>query len=141
MSEHTDIVLNYRFRVLIDNIVVAFSKISGLGMSRETEILSDGGNSLGGHMSPVVSKGPGTLRLERGVISKDTGITGKLRPGIYLSNGIVILVKGNKNKTLIKYGTGPAYVTKWEISDLDAEQGGVLVNTFEIAYTEFAVLK
>lgn len=140
MNLHEQLVLNYRFKVLIENKVVSFTKVSGLGMDRETETLQEGGNGLGGEITMTAKKGAKTLRMEGGVYSGDQSLLKTLKPGICLSSGIVVMVMGPKGEVDIKFGTGKAFVTKWEASDLDAEQGRTLVNTFEIAYMELSVL-
>ncbi len=140
MGTHEQLVLNYRFKVLIDNNAVSFSRVSGLGMDRELEIMSEGGHAEGGYLTAGIQKNSKTLRLEGGVYSGGNSTLSKMKPGIYLRQGVVVMVLGKSGKTVMKYGTGQAFVTKWEIGDLDGEQGKVLVNTFEIAYTQLQVL-
>ena len=140
MDLHEQLVLNYRFKVLIENKVVSFTKVSGLGMDCEAEIFQEGGNGLGGEIAMAAKKSVKTLRMEGGVYSGNQSLLKTLKPGICLSSGIVIMVMGPKGQADIQFGTGKAFVTKWEVSDLDAEQGRTLVNTFEIAYMELSVL-
>lgn len=141
MDAHKKLVLNYRFKVLIDNNTVSFARVSGLGMDREMEMLSEGGHSQGGYLTAGIQKNPRTLRLEGGVYSGDTSVLRKLRPGIWLRQGIVVMVLGKNGQTDVKYATGQAFVTKWEMADLDAEQGKMLVQTFEIAYTQLKLMQ
>lgn len=140
MEAHEKLVLNYRFRVLIENKSLSFARISRMGMEREAEILAEGGHSQGGDLRAVVPKRPGTLRMESGVCSRDYSDLKNLRPGIFLPQGIVIIVLGSDGNPAVQYATGQAFVTKWEVSDLDAEQGKILIDTFEIAYTKFSLL-
>ncbi len=141
MGTHEQLVLNYRFKVLIDNKVLSFMKVSGLGMDYETETMAEGGSALGGRIAAAARKSARTLRMEGGVYGGGQSLLKTMKPGICLSSGIVIMVMNAKGKIDIKFGTGEAFVTKWEVSDLDAEQGRVLVNTFEITYMELSVLE
>ena len=140
MRAHEQLVLNYRFQVLIENESLSFARISGMGMEREVEILAEGGHGGGGKLQTTVSKHPRTLHMESGVCSQDNSKLKNIRPGFLLPQGIVIIVLGGDGKPGVKYATGQAVVTKWEVSDLDAEQGKILIDTFEIAYTNFRLI-
>lgn len=142
MDEHKNLILNYRFKVLIDNQVASFSKVSGLHMDVETEIISEGGHNGSGYIVEVPAKASKTLRMEGGIYkNSNNSLLEKLRPGMYLRQGVVIMVLGIAGVIQAKYWTERAYVTKWEVSELNAESGQVLIHTFEIAYTQFKMLK
>lgn len=140
MGTHETLVLNYRFQVLIENKSLSFARISGMGMDREAEILPEGGHSQGGYLRTAAPKQHKTLRMESGICSRESSDLKNLRPGIFLPQGIIIIVKGRDGNPAVKYATEQAFVTKWDVSDLDAEQGKILVDTFEIAYTQFSLL-
>ena len=40
----------------------------------------------------------------------------------------------------MEYAVDNAFVSKWEISDIDALSGQVLIDTFEVAYTDLSIL-
>lgn len=141
MGVYEELILNYRFQVLIENKTLSFARISGLGMERETEILAEGGNSGGGRLLAVPLKNSRTLRMERGVCTRDSTLISKLRPGICLPQGIIVVVMGSDGKPAIQYVTEQAFVTRWEIADLEADQGKVLINTFEISYIKLDLMK
>lgn len=140
MREHEQLVFNYRFQVLIENESLSFTRISGMGMERRVKILTEGGHSQGGSLDTIASKHPRTLRMESGVYGQDSSKLKNLRPGIILPYGIIIIILGGDGKPSVKYATGQAVVTKWKVSDLDAEQGKILVDTFEIAYNDFSIV-
>lgn len=140
MDAHERLVLNYRFQVLIENQSFSFARISGMGMERGAEIMAEGGNSLGGSLYTVVPRSSRTLRMESGICSRGNSALDNFRPGILLPQGIIIIVLGSDGTSAVKYATDRAFVTKWEVSDLDAEQGKILIDSFEIAYTQFSLL-
>lgn len=138
---HTKLMLNYRFKVLIDNQVASFSKVTGLHMDVETEMILEGGHNGFAYLVEVPTKGVRTLRLEGGIYENSNSLLQKLRPGMYLRQGIVIMVLGNSGIIQTKYSAERAYVTKWEVSELNAESGQVLIHTLEIAYTQLKILE
>lgn len=141
MESHEKLMLNYRFKVLIDNQVASFSKISGLTMDVETEMIAEGGHNAFGYIVEVPAKASKTLRLEGGIYKNSNSLLERLRPGMRLKQGLVIMVLGAYGNVQIKYSAERAYVTKWEVSELNAESGQVLIHTFEIAYTQLKIIK
>lgn len=141
MESHEKLMLNYRFKVLIDNQVASFSKVSGLTMDVETEMIAEGGHNGSGYIVEVPAKASKTLRLEGGIYTNSNSLLERLRPGMYLKQGLVIMVLGAYGTIQTKYSVERAYVTKWEVSELNAENGQVLIHTFEIAYTQLKIIK
>lgn len=141
MESHEKLMLNYRFKVLIDNQVASFSKVSGLTMDVETEMIAEGGHNGSGYIVEVPAKASKTLRLEGGIYTNSNSLLERLRPGMYLKQGLVIMVLGAYGTVQTKYSAERAYVTKWEVSELNAENGQVLIHTFEIAYTQLKIIK
>lgn len=128
-------VLNYCFKVSIENNIVSFAKVSGLNMGVETQIVSEGGYNDLLHIMEASAKLPRSLRLEGGMYKSKNAILNRLRPGMRLEQGIVITVLGIDGEKEEVYTADGAFVTKWELSELNAENGQVLINTFEVAYT------
>jgi len=141
MDLHGQLVSNYRFKVLVDNNVLSFAKVSGLNMDLETEMISEGGHNGSGYIAAAPSKGVKTLQLQSGVLNKANSVMDKMKPGIYLKQGLVIMMLDTQGKTMIKYVAERALVTKWEVSELDAQNGQVLIQTFEIAYTQLKIMR
>lgn len=128
-------ILNYRFRVFIGKHSLSFMKVSGLNRSVETEVVSEGGYGSMMHIMESPSKSPKILRLESGVYRGKDAILNRLCPGMYLPEGVLVSVLGLDGEKKVVYAAENAFVTKWEISELNAENGQVLVSTFEIAYS------
>lgn len=141
MSMHGQLVSNYRFKVLLDNNVVSFAKVSGLNMELETEMISEGGHNGSGYILAAPTKGTKTLQMQSGVLNKANSVMDKMKPGIYLNQGLVIMMLDMQGKTMIKYVAERALVTKWEVSEMDALNGQVLIHTFEIAYTQLKIMR
>ena len=74
-----------------------------------------------------------TLRFERG-LQLNSKISDKMKPGMFIPY-IEIIVKDSKGKRpLYEYCVVGAYVTKWEVSTLDAAEGNVMIETFEVEH-------
>ncbi|MDE6759722.1 MAG: phage tail protein [Lachnospiraceae bacterium] len=137
MGSYEDLVTNYRFRVWIENQEVSFSKISGLHMEVKTRMISKGGTA---QITAVPSKNPRMLKLQRGAYKDGTSLLDKLRPGMYLEQGIIIAVLGRTGEIVMEYAVDNAFVSRWEISDIDALSGQILIDTFEVVYTDLSIL-
>ena len=124
MGLHEDLVVNYRFRVWIENQEVSFSKVSGLNMEVKTRMISKGGTA---QITAVPAKNPRMLKLQRGAYKDGTSLLDKLRPGMYLEQGIIIAVLGRTGEIVMEYAIDNAFVSRWEISDIDALSGQVLI--------------
>lgn len=129
---HEELIKNNRFLVFIGLKKLSFAKVSGLESEFSKEIYAEGGNSEL-HIMKVPGTSLKTIRFERGVQSKDI-IIEMLKPGTYISGIQIIVLKENK-KMYCEYYIDKAVVTKWEVSQMDAMDGNVLIETFEIEHT------
>ena len=132
MPTHLELTKNHRFQVYIGNNRLAFSKVSGLGSGMDKEVYVEGGSMYYPHVMQTPSSQLRTIRMERGV-QKDTAIIQKLRPGVYIPC-IQIIVMGENGKPYYEYYLEDAWVTRWEVVDLDAMDGKVMIDTFEVEY-------
>lgn len=131
------LVTNYQFQVWIENEKVSFSKISGLNMEVKTKVESKRGD---GRLITAPANAPRKLRLQRGAYKDEKSLLNKLCPGMYLEQGIIIAVLGQTGEIVMIYAIDNAIVSKWEISEIDALRGQILVDTFEVTYTKLSIL-
>ncbi len=80
------------------------------------------------------------MRMETGVCRDTSSVLRKLRPGMMLAGGIIIMVMDPDGTAAIKYATEAALVVKWDIADLDSLRGDLLIHTFEIVYSDLHLL-
>ncbi|MCM1157427.1 MAG: phage tail protein [Bacteroidales bacterium] len=137
MSLHDELTVNYRFKVWIENQEVAFSQVSGLKMETKTKVISRGGMT---QITAEQSAKTKTLKLQRGVYRGGKSVLDKLRPGMYLKQGILITVLGQDGEIAVSYAIDNALVSRWEIAELDALSGRVLIDTFEIVYINLSIV-
>jgi phage tail-like protein len=120
-----------------------FKKVAGLGSEIETITYQEGGENLYTHRLPNrVSYH--NLSLERGmVIGSPLNLEFNAAMSNYQFN------PGNALVALLDdYGLPTAawlflktYPVKWHVSDLAAEVNGVVIETMELAYTRFQVIR
>ena len=62
----TDPIPGYRFNVFLNDMIMGFQKVSGIGSEMETEVYREGGLNTGVHVFPKAFEKERTLRLEKG---------------------------------------------------------------------------
>lgn len=127
----------YYFQVTVDNVVMSFAKLSNIESSMEYEVLQEGGNNLSPRLLPLPRKQVKTLRMERGVRKSADSVL-DLRPGMSVENGIGISVLDPAGTTIACYTVKGVTIVKWEMGGLDAQSSSVLLETFEVTYTEIS---
>ncbi|MEP5340743.1 MAG: phage tail protein [Algibacter sp.] len=145
--------LSHRFGVfffaggLIPNpIDVRFQRVSGISTEVELEMINEGGQNLHAHRLPK-KVSYNNLVLERGyvasVIPSPLIIEFNLafsRFKFYPSN--VLVTKFNEaNIPIGAWLFFKAYPVKWSMSDLDAQSNSVAIDTMELAYTRFQIMR
>lgn len=128
----------YRFIVFLDQLIMGFQKVSGVSREVETEVYREGGLNTSVHIFPKYCNGERVLKLEKGTYG-GTGhlfyMTGEKLPGVLTLS--VLDEMGLPMKVYLFWGM---VVKRWEISELSAEQSGILIDRFDISYEEFNVL-
>lgn len=130
-----------------------FQSVSGLNAEFQTESIQEGGQNQFEHVIPTRTR-YSDLVLKRGVL-KDSGVIQWCRKAIerYEIEPINITVKlfgiqppnnqspNNQSQvqTLVTWNIYHAWPKKWSVSDLNAEQSELLVETIELAYNYFTV--
>lgn len=133
MPQHSELVKNNRFQVFIGTHRLAFSKISGLGGGMSKEVYAEGGGIANTHVMRTPKTQLRAVTLERGLqVNKQT--IKNLKPGAF-APWVQIIVMGDNGKPQYEYFLEEVWITKWEVSGLNALEGNVLIDTFEMEYT------
>ncbi len=120
-----------------------FKKVSGLSSEIETVTYKEGGENLFTHRLPNrVSYN--NLVLERGLV---VGSPINLEFNVAMSS--LRLTPGNTLVALLNDNSTPraawlfwkTYPVKWSVSDLDASANSVVIETMELAYSRFQVMR
>ncbi|WP_054741113.1 phage tail protein [Cellulosilyticum ruminicola] len=122
------------FDVYINKQGLSFQRISSVVQSVETEIITEGG--LGHvHILPAPPKQVNTMTFIKGS-GTFRNEAFPFQVGQYIETPIQIFVfePNGARKLRKEYCVYGAFVTKWSLSDLNAESSDKLLETFEIQY-------
>ena len=119
-----------------------FQEISGLNMELETEQIAEGGENRFKHKLPVRSKFS-NLILKRGVKVSSELIKWCRDTmenfGAIVPADLTISLLNAEHEPLMTWNVVHAWPVKWSVSDLNAEQSKISVETIELAYNYFKI--
>jgi phage tail-like protein len=118
-----------------------FQSVSGLSAEMETEAVKEGGENRFTHQLPVRASYT-DLVLKRG-LAKDSNLIDWFRDT--LENLIIqpvtvdISLLNEEHEPLVSWNIVHAWPKKWSLSDLDAEQNAIAIETLELHYRTFSI--
>ncbi len=118
-----------------------FQSVSGLSAEMETEAVKEGGENRFTHQLPVRASYT-DLVMKRG-LAKDSDLIGWFRDT--LENLIIqpvtidISLLNEEHEPLVSWNIVHAWPKKWSLSDLDAEQNAIAIETLELHYRTFSI--
>ena len=122
---------------------VRFTEVSGLSVELATEEVAEGGENRYIQKYPVRTKYP-DLVLKRGLL-RNSAVWEWARQCIEDFNirpmGIVIKLLSENHMPLMTWNVVGAYPTKWSVSDMNAANNAVMIETLQIFYQYFRVVK
>lgn len=118
-----------------------FQSVSGLRVEVKTESYKEGGENRFEHQLPLGTE-YAPLVLKRGLIKDSTLIkwcmetleTLEVKP-ITLD----IMLLNPRSEPLISWNVVHAWPVKWEVSDLEAQESGIAIETLELKYRYFTL--
>lgn len=130
-----DLLNVYSFFVTIGSLNAGFQKISGIGGSVEPEYIHEGGQL---YPYPVIGSknkaGRITFEKGHGYFNPFMG-SGGFTAGARLSQPCSIIIKDKGNKPLRIFAFDSGLIVSWEISELDAQNGGVMIDKVVIEHS------
>ena len=122
---------------------IRFQKVSGLEVEIETQALAEGGNNTGTLALPKGIK-HGNLKLERGMVVGSplnvefvaTMSTFKFAPG-----NVLVTLLGADKAPLAAWLFIKAWPLRWAVSELDATEPRLVIDTMELAYTRMQIMR
>jgi len=130
-----------------------FQSVTGLSVDMQTETLKEGGENRFEHILPVRTK-YSPLVLKRGLV-KDSKLTdwfneALLNFNIQPLNVLVDLLHIKRNdperepedkETLMSWKVINAWPKNWSLSEFNAEQSAIAIETLELNYSYFELMK
>ncbi len=120
-----------------------FQSVSGLTVSIDTEEIAEGGENRFKHKIPVRTKYP-NLVLKRGLLVNSEIISwcrSAMEDFDFLPVDIVVKLLNEKHEPLLSWNVVHAYPVKWSISDFNAEENKLVIETLELNYNYFNVIE
>jgi phage tail-like protein len=147
---YEDLILGFRFGVfffvggvLPNPLDIRFKRVSGLSGRINTIDLREGGQNIYTHKLPD-GVDHDNLVLERGmVVGSPLNIEVNVALSLYAMtpSNVMITLFGEDMVPLSAWLCIKAFPVRWSTSDLDAGEGGLVIDTFELAYTRLQMLR
>lgn len=120
-----------------------FKSVSGLTVDVDTEEITEGGENRFKHHVPVRTKYP-NLVLKRGLLT-NSKVIDWVRKAVedfkFKPTNIVVKLLNEEHQPLVTWNIVHAYPVKWSVSEFDAEKSELVIETLELTYNYFKVLK
>ncbi len=120
-----------------------FQSVTGLSVEVQTESIREGGENRFEHVLPLRSK-YSTLTLKRGVF-KDSGLItwsmDAFQNMIYKPVDLIVSLLNEQHEPLMSWIVIHAWPKKWSVSDFNAEQSTLVIETMELNYNFFQFKK
>ncbi|WP_341482135.1 phage tail protein [Christiangramia crocea] len=125
------------------SIDTQFQSVGGLSVEMQTENVAEGGENRFEHILPVRSK-YSDLVLKRGLFTDSELIHwcfDAFESTIIKPVSLNISMLNEEGTPLFSWHVVHAWPKKWSVSDLNAEQNALAIETFELNYRYFRTLK
>jgi phage tail-like protein len=130
------------FGISKDKNDVRFQSVSGLTVEYDYESFKEGGENRFEHKLPVRTK-YSDLVLKRGMLI-DSGVikwfVKAFRDRDFEPTEVNVILMNEKSESLRTWNVVNAIPKKWTISDLNANESSLVIETMELTYRYFTVL-
>jgi phage tail-like protein len=118
-----------------------FQSASGLGVEYDTEEYKEGGENRFTHKLPVRTK-YSDLVLKRGMLAGSETVGWFLdafRERIFTPKAVTVILMNEQGEPLRTWNVVHAVPKKWTVSDFNANENSIVVETLELTYQYFTV--
>lgn len=129
------------FGVSKDRNDVRFQTASGLSVEYDMEEYKEGGENRFTHKLPVRTK-YADLVLKRGMVTDSSVIKWCLdafRERVFLPTDVNVILMNEKAEPLRTWKVAHAIPKKWLVSDLNANENSLVIETIELTYRYFTI--
>lgn len=120
---------------------VRFQTVSGLSVDYDMEEFKEGGENRFTHKLPVRTK-YADMVLKRGMLTESEVIKWCLdafRDREFLPVNVNVILMNEKSKPLRTWKVAHAIPKKWSVSDFNANDNAVVIETLELSYRYFTI--
>lgn len=129
------------FDISKDKNDVRFQSVSGLSVEYDYESFKEGGENRFEHKLPVRTK-YADLVLKRGMLTNSSVIQwlfDAFRDRIFKPADITLILMNEKSEPLRTWKIAHAIPKKWLVSDLNANESAIVIETMELTYRYFTL--
>ncbi len=129
------------FGISQDKNDVRFQTVSGLSVEYDMEEFKEGGENRFTHKLPVRTK-YGDMVLKRGMLTDSSVINWFLsafRDRDFKPTDLSVILMNEKGTPLRTWKVANAIPKKWSVSDLNANENAIVVETMELTYRYFTI--
>jgi phage tail-like protein len=137
--------VGFHFRVEFVNIGndndIRFQSVAGLNVEYDVESFKEGGENRFEHKLPVRTKYP-DLALKRGMLTDSKVIKWCLdafQNRVFQPAEVNVTLLNEKHQPLKTWQIHRAWPKKWSVSDFNAQENSVVVETLELSYSHFTL--
>ena len=137
--------VGFHFRVEFVNIGndndIRFQSVAGLNVEYDVEAYKEGGENRFEHKLPVRTKYP-DLSLKRGMLTDSEVIKWCLdafQNRVFRPAQINVSLLNEKHDPLKTWRVMRAWPKKWAVSDLNAGENALVIETLELSYSHFTL--
>lgn len=128
-----------------DSIDTRFQSVSGLTVNFETETIKEGGENRFQHVLPLRTQ-YADLVLKRGFLKPaDSAVARWCVDAFTFMNvrpiDLKVVLLNQAHQPLISWEVIHAWPKRWSVSDMNAEQSAILIETLELHYNHFKLLE
>lgn len=131
------------FEISNNPVDIAFQDVSGISMELQTEDIVEGGENRFTQKLPMRANYT-PLVLKRGLVV-DSKLTDWARDAIenltIKPTTIIVALLNDKKEPLVAYCFLNAYPLKWNISNFNAESSTIVIESLELYYQYFKLIK
>ena len=120
---------------------VRFQSLSGLSVEYDYESFKEGGENRFEHKLPVRTK-YADMVLKRGMLTDSKVIKWLLdafRDRTFKPTDITVILMNEKSNIVRAWNVVHAIPKKWQISDLNANENAIVIETMELSYRYFTI--
>jgi phage tail-like protein len=120
---------------------LSFQSVSGLSVEYDYENFKEGGENRFEHKLPVRTK-YSDMVLKRGMLTDSKVIEWFLdafRDREFLPTEVTVSLKNEKNEDVRIWNVVQAIPKKWQVSDFNANENAIVIETLELTYRYFTV--
>ncbi len=120
---------------------IRFQSVSGLAIEYDTESFKEGGENRFEHKLPLRTK-YADLSLKRGMLTDSKVIEWCMKAFVnreFKPVQVNVILLNEKHEPLKRWEVIDAWPKKWSVSDLNAQENSVVIETLDLAYKYFNV--